>query len=82
MLRDDALLHMLNDLAHVERDDKPAPQVLLVERRWSDLNLAGGKDSRPLKSIARIEKENKKHSHRNVCLLTRLLMGDPNSIYD
>jgi hypothetical protein len=55
ILRDDALRHMLDDLAHVGRDDKPAPQIFLVEKRRSDLNLAGGKESRPLKSIWRNE---------------------------
>ena len=33
---------MLNDLAYIERDNKPAPQVFLVKKRRSDLNLPGG----------------------------------------
>jgi hypothetical protein len=42
---------MLSDLAHVERDDKPVPSVILIKKRQPNIGFAGGKDSRPLKAL-------------------------------
>ena len=37
----DGIQHVLNDAAHVERDDEPATQAVLVEERRGDADAVG-----------------------------------------